>query len=106
LVENSREYRDRGITLFFNTILPGKASMDEIILTPEQEAEAELIEDNLKAVTAAEIRQISRLLAAKENRHLFGETEFQVRDAVHRIAARGMDAALDARKKKSTKDPA
>lgn len=80
--------------------------MDEIILTPQQEAEAELIEDNLKAVTAVEIRKISRLLASKENRHLFGETEFQVRDAVHRIAARGMDAALEERKKRGTKDPA
>jgi hypothetical protein len=90
----------------FDAILPGRAIMDEIILTPEQEKEAELIEDNLKATTAVEIRKIARLLASKENRHLFGETEFQVRDAVHRIAARGMDAALDARKKKETKDPA
>jgi hypothetical protein len=88
------------MTPFFNAILPGKAIMDEIILTPEQEKEAELIEDNLKAATAVEIRKIARLLASKENQHLFGETEFLVRDAVHRIAARGMDAALDARKKR------
>jgi len=80
--------------------------MDEIILTPQQEAEAERIEDNLKAAAAVEIRQIARLLASKENRHLFGETEFQVRDAVHRIGARGLDAALHERKKRGTKDPA
>ena len=65
--------------------------MDEVILTAEQEAEAQRIEDNLKAPVTVEIRRIARLLASKQNRHLFGETEFQVRDAVHRIAARGVD---------------
>ena len=80
--------------------------MDEIVLTPEQELEAERIEDNLQAATTVEIRRIARLLASKENRHLFGETEFQVRDAVHRIAARGMDAAVAERKKRGTEDPA
>ena len=80
--------------------------MDDVILTPEQEAEAERIEDKLKAAGTVEIRRIARLLASKENRHLFGETEFQVRDAVHRIAARGMDAAVAERKKRGTEDPA
>jgi len=79
--------------------------MDEVFLTAEQEAEAERIEDNLKAAATVEIRRISRLLASKENRDLFGETEFQVRDAVHRIAARGMDAVLTERKKRGTKGP-
>ena len=80
--------------------------MDDVILTPEQEEEAQRIEDNLKAATAVEIRRIGRLLASKENRHLFGETEFQVRDAVHRIGQRGMDAALAERKKRGTEDVA
>jgi hypothetical protein len=53
-----------------------------------------------------ECRWISRLLASKPNRELFGETEFQVRDAVHRIGARGLDAALEERKKRGTKAPA
>ena len=80
--------------------------MDEISLTPEQEAEAERIEDILHAGARVEIRTIARLLASKENRRLFGETEFQVRDIVHRIGARGLDAALAERKKRATKDPA
>jgi hypothetical protein len=79
--------------------------MDEVVLTSEQEAEAERIEDNLKAAATVEIRRVARLLASKENRELFGETEFQVRDAVHRIAARGMDAAVAERKKRGTEDP-
>ena len=46
--------------------------MDEVILTPEQEAEAERIEDIVRAGAAAEIRAVARLLASKENRHLLG----------------------------------
>lgn len=80
--------------------------MDELVLTAAQEAEAGRIEDNLVAAATVEIRRIARLLASKENPQLFGETEFQVRDAVHRIAARGMDAALSERKKRGTEDPA
>ncbi len=80
--------------------------MDEFSLTPEQEIEAERIEDILKAGAQVEIRRIARLLASKENRQLFGETEFQVRDIVHRIGARGIDAVLAERKKRGIKDRA
>lgn len=77
--------------------------MDEIILTPEQEADAQRIEDIVKGGAAAEIRKISRLLASRSDRELLGQTEFQVRDAVHRIGARAIDAALEGRKKRGTK---
>lgn len=80
--------------------------MDEIVLTPEQEAEAEQIEDILKAKAAAEIRFIARLLASKANRELLGATEFRIRDAVHRLGAAGIDAALSERKKRGTRDRA
>lgn len=80
--------------------------MNEIQLTPEQEAEAARIEDIVKAGAAAEIRQMARLLASKCNRELLGETEFQIRDAVHRLGARAVDTALQERKKGGTKDPA
>ena len=80
--------------------------MDGIELTPEQEAEAARIEDNLRAVALVEFRRISRLLASKSNRELFGETEFQVRDMILHVAARGMDAALEERKKGGTKSAA
>ena len=73
--------------------------MEEITLTAEQQAEAERIEDILKAQAAVEIRRIARLLASKDDQGLLGATEFQVRDAVHRIGARGIDAALSERKK-------
>jgi hypothetical protein len=77
--------------------------MEEIVLTPEQEAEAEQIEDILKAKAAAEIRFIARLLASKANRELLGATEFRIRDAVHRLGAAGIDAALSERKKGGTR---
>jgi hypothetical protein len=79
-----------------------EAAMFEIELTPEQEVAAQRIQDVLMAQSAVECRWISRLLASKPNRELFGETEFQVRDAVHRIGARGLDAALEERKKRGT----
>jgi len=80
--------------------------MDEIVLSPEQEAEAERIADILRAKAAAEITYISRLLASKPNRQLLGATEFQIRDAVHRLGAAGIDAALSERKKRGTADQA
>jgi len=72
--------------------------MDEVMLTPEQQAEAERIEDIVRAGAAAEICAVARLLASKDNRHLWGATEFQIRDAVHCIGARALDAALSERK--------
>jgi hypothetical protein len=83
-----------------------EATMDNTDLTVEQQAEAEQIEDVVMAGVRAEVQYIARLLASKENRHLFGQTEFEVRDAVHRIAARAFDAALFERKKRGTEDPA
>ena len=77
--------------------------MDDIILTAEQEAEAERILDCALAQARVELRQAARLLASKKNSELFGETEFLLRDAVHRIGARTLDTALQERKKRGTK---
>lgn len=76
--------------------------MDEFKLTAEQEAEAVRIEDILKAQAAVEMKQIARLLASRSNRQLLGETEFRIREAVHRLGARGLEAALSERKKGGT----
>ena len=65
----------------------------EIELTEDQAEEAERIADILRTKAEAEVRYISRLLASKPNRELLGETEFQIRDAVHRLGAEGVDAA-------------
>jgi len=80
--------------------------MDGLELTPEQEQEAKVITDTLIGAMKVEAENIGRLLASKENRELFGQTEFQLRDILLRLGARGIDAALEAQKKRDIKDPA
>ena len=74
-----------------------------IELTEEQAEEAERIQDVLAAKSQVVVNYISRVLASRENRELLGETEFLIRDAVHRLGAEGIDAALAERKKRGTK---
>ncbi|MCA1685530.1 MAG: hypothetical protein LC745_06005, partial [Planctomycetia bacterium] len=75
-------------------------------LTPEQRDEADRIQRRLLAVVEDEIRGIAELLASKPDRQILGEAEFQVRDRVHEIGARAIQAALDERKKGATEGPA
>ena len=74
--------------------------MDEINLSAEQEADVERMVDVVKGAAEVEIRQLARMLASKSNRELLGATEFVVRDGVHRIGARLLEAALEGPKKK------
>ncbi len=78
----------------------------EIVLSPEQEAEAQRIEQALVHATRGDLRRMARLVASKEDRHLLGETEFQIRDVCHPIGATVVQTALGERKKGGTKDPA
>ena len=78
-------------------------ALPEIELTPEQAEEAERIADVLLAKAQATVRYLSQLMASKGNGQLFGETEFLMRDAVHRLGAEGIDIALHERKKRGTK---
>jgi len=75
-------------------------------LTPEQQAEAQRLYEVLRRVTDADLRDMAELLAGKADGELFGATEFQVRDAVLRIGAKALEAALDGRKKGATTAPA
>ena len=65
-------------------------------LTPEQRAEAEQIRRALLDAAADDIRELAELLAATDDAHTFGATEFTVRDIVHRIGAKAVEAALEA----------
>lgn len=80
--------------------------MEELQLTAEQESEAERILDVVKGAAEVELRQIARLLASKSNRELFGATEFRLREVVHGIGARALEAALEERKKRGIAGPA
>jgi hypothetical protein len=77
--------------------------MAELHLTPEQEAEAQALFHRLKAAFEAEALHLARVMASKDDRHLLGATEFEVRDRVHRLGAQVLQAALAARKKGGTK---
>lgn len=77
-----------------------QARFDEVQLTAEQDAEAARIQERLAPVMLQELANMARLMASKPNRELFGKTEFEIRDAVHRIGAMVLEAAADERQKK------
>ena len=69
-------------------------------LNETQEAEAQRVRDRLMPLFAQELMQMARLVASKPDRELFGQTEYELRDAVHRLGARVLEAAADERQKK------
>jgi hypothetical protein len=80
--------------------------MADIPLTPEQEAEAQRLFEALQPAFLEEARQTARLLASKDDRHLLGQTEFEIRDAVHRLGTQALASALAGRQKGGTAAPA
>ena len=74
-------------------------------LTPEQETQARQLAETIAVKTKEEILRMTRLLVSKQDHEIFGETEFQIRDIVHKIGAQAIEAALDERKKGGTKGP-
>jgi hypothetical protein len=75
-------------------------------LTPQQKAEAQRLYEALQGPFLDEARRLAELLAAKPDAQLLGRTEFEVRDAVHRLGAQALQAALDGREKGGTRGPA
>jgi hypothetical protein len=77
--------------------------MAELHLTPEQEAEAQILFQRLKSAFEREAWQLARLMASKAARQLLGGTEFEVREQGHRLGAQVLETPLQARKKKGTR---
>jgi hypothetical protein len=50
-----------------------------------------------------EALEMARILVSKPDAEIFGKTEYELRDAAHRVAAHGLEAALQERKKGGTK---
>ena len=73
--------------------------MADVALTPEQEAQAQRLFEVLQQPFLEEARRLARLLAAKPDSQMLGKTEFEIRDAVHRLGAKALETALDERKK-------
>jgi len=76
--------------------------------TPEtsHQEQAERIYQALMKAAAVDLRGIAELLASKPDHQVLGRTEFQVRDLVHDLGAKAIQAALDERKKGGTAGPA
>ncbi len=69
-------------------------------LTDEQEAEAKRVAELVKQAAEAEVLNMVRLMVSKNDDALFGETEFQVRDILHRLGAKMIETVANERRKK------
>jgi hypothetical protein len=75
-------------------------SIRAVELNVEQEGEAQRIYERLRGAFDEELKAMARFMASKPNHQLFGETEFELRDRVHRLGARVLETAADERQKK------
>jgi hypothetical protein len=71
-------------------------------LDPQQTASAERIFQTLLKAAETDLRTIAQLLASKPDDQLLGRTEFEVRDLIHGLGAKALQAALNERKKGGT----
>lgn len=77
-----------------------KAKFSQPVLNAEQQAEAEFIYERIRGAFDEEARCLAALMASKETRHIFGETEYQIRDRVHALGAQVLEATAQERVKK------
>jgi hypothetical protein len=77
--------------------------MEDLQLTPEQEAEAQRITSLVLGAMEKDVIQMARLMASKQNKDLLGQTEFEIRDISHQMGAKVVETALEGRKKGGTK---
>ena len=66
----------------------------------ELNAEEQRVYELLGKVSDQELRRMAKLLAGKGDSELFGQTEFELRDRVHALGARALEAVADERQKK------
>ena len=75
-------------------------------LPEDQARRAQQLFDSLTAAAAHDLRAIAELLATRPDDQLFGATEFQLRDLIHRLGAKALQTAAQQRKKGGTQVPA
>jgi hypothetical protein len=66
----------------------------------ELNEEEQRIYELLGKVCDEELRRMAKVLAGKADSQLFGQTEFDLRDRVHALGARALEAVADRRQKK------
>lgn len=74
-----------------------------IVLTSEQETEARRLAELILTKAREEVLAMARIMVSKPDRELLGQSEFQVRDRAHRLAAHAIETAVNERKKGGTK---
>lgn len=72
-------------------------------LTSEQQAEADRIYTALVVAADEDIRTLANQMATRTDATMFGDNEFTLRDIILRVAAKGLEIALEGRKKGGTK---
>jgi hypothetical protein len=72
--------------------------MAAIALTAEQELEAKILEDKIRTAIEKEVTAMARLLVSREDKDLFGKTEFDLRDLVLKIGAKAYEERLREKK--------
>ena len=78
--------------------------MSSFELTPEQEADAQQLAALFREASQEDFLRIARLLVSKEERHVFGQTEFATRAILLRVGAKCFETFL-AEKKTAIKAP-
>lgn len=76
--------------------------MTATTLTVEQEAEAQRLAERIQEVAREDILELARLLVSKRASDIFGETEFQAREVVHRVGAKAFEVHLAEKKTATT----
>lgn len=71
--------------------------------TSDQHAEADRISDALRRAADEHLRSLTNPFATTTEDAIFGENEFTCGDIAQRIAAQGIETALEGRKKGGTK---
>jgi hypothetical protein len=69
-------------------------------LNEEQKQEAEAIYQRIRKAFDGEAQRMAELMASKDTAHIFGKTEFEVRDRVHELGAAVLEASAAVRVKK------
>lgn len=68
--------------------------------TSQKQAEIAELRECIAAAVEKEIGVMAELMASKADNELFGETEFQLRDIVHRLGAKVIEITAQQREKK------
>jgi hypothetical protein len=62
--------------------------------------EEQRIYERLSRCFDEECKRVAKLLAGKDDGQLFGQTEYDLRDRVHALGAKALEAVADERQKK------